>query len=1339
MLFRSLNADGSFTYTPNDGYFGTDSFTYRASDGIADSEAATVSIVVRGVAKPVIELITDSGVDAQDRITRSPTLDFSDMADGVTRQYIINGGTPTGTFTTPEVDGFYTVQIVDSDVHGNSASSSIDFTLDRSGPTVAITADKPALKAGESATLTFAFSEIPHGFTLADVTVANGTLGELVATADPKVFTAVFTPAQNVTNPEQAVVVAAASYTDVAGNQGAAGDTALAIDTAAPSVTVTSSQSSVAFNQTATLTFTFDEIPAGFALNDISVSHGSIGALTATGDPKVFTALFTPPVNQAATAVTVVVGSQSYNDTAGNAGAGASATLNVDTSVKLALGAAPTVIVMNEDTPTFINKSDFALSVKNSADTNLSVPDSSIWIVLDSMPGVGTLRLRDANGNFSAVAVGARISLDQIGNLQFTPKQDEYAIRYDRFSYHAEYGEQGRMTASATSEMWFGVRNVNDAPVGGTILPVTLKQGQSVSIDLKSVFTDVDPDDRGRLTYAVSAASGVTATIHGSTLTVTNVAGAANPVSLAITATDRSGATGTTSLTLSLAGPDNLPNIDPTLIAPTSVSIAESARAGDIVFTVTAEDTLADNGDGINEPLSYTLTGADASRFSIDSQGRVTLVKALNFEKPSDLGGVAVGDNVYAFTVNVSDGRGGVVSRNVSVDVTNVIEGAQPGMGDGNIEIGVEAGGSNQVDLSKIYFNNEGSSPIAFQIGLNGVFGNPVTDPVTGVTATLSGSVLKITAPANFSGFFDLTVRTTANQIGTDYTAHISLDKDTDGVDDFTELFVGDANNDGITDDLQSDVASFPAVSTDPADPNSYMSLAATRDTSPAISDAVNEVNVALHAALMNLFGNSAEEQALLATISSALKIENVGVGSVSRELGEKLLGDIGTAEQLANMALQSLEAPLGILQFTLKPEIIETTQQLIALRDANQQAYDAYMEFKASYEADLMANFATRQQMVKVILPAGTLINSYLKPVFQTDTSGQFVLDGTGNKIVLRYEDFTLQTITVDGKQLQTGAKYFNASGVEIQNIKALNSEQLAAARVAYVELYFVDNQRGDDDRTLGAIVDPGVFALIHATAAPAPVPAPVDPANPIPAPVLAPVVIRDGVPPVMFSVSISLPAVPDRQPVPAFDSLLRPTEIAFSTQSGLDSLGAGSWERFSFSDWGRSQDNVDTSYTMDIGWKGMVLPAHEANLTVFRGVGDQYSERGASGSFTIPADAFVHTKSDAWIQLVAELADGSPLPKWLQFDGRTGLFKFTPPEGFNGELKIKLTAHDNAGREAKTMFRFQVGDQEAKIVGRPSFSDQLKGAVKGGNKELSDTVNKPQIKGSPKPAKPA
>src|SRR5262249_30329349 len=48
----TLNADGSFTYTPNAGFSGTDTFTYRASDGNGVSNVATVTLVVNPANQP---------------------------------------------------------------------------------------------------------------------------------------------------------------------------------------------------------------------------------------------------------------------------------------------------------------------------------------------------------------------------------------------------------------------------------------------------------------------------------------------------------------------------------------------------------------------------------------------------------------------------------------------------------------------------------------------------------------------------------------------------------------------------------------------------------------------------------------------------------------------------------------------------------------------------------------------------------------------------------------------------------------------------------------------------------------------------------------------------------------------------------------------------------------------------------------------------------------------------------------------------------------------------------------------------------------------------------------
>jgi len=47
----ALGADGSFRYTPNAGFHGTDRFTYKANDGQADSGIATVTVAVEAPAK----------------------------------------------------------------------------------------------------------------------------------------------------------------------------------------------------------------------------------------------------------------------------------------------------------------------------------------------------------------------------------------------------------------------------------------------------------------------------------------------------------------------------------------------------------------------------------------------------------------------------------------------------------------------------------------------------------------------------------------------------------------------------------------------------------------------------------------------------------------------------------------------------------------------------------------------------------------------------------------------------------------------------------------------------------------------------------------------------------------------------------------------------------------------------------------------------------------------------------------------------------------------------------------------------------------------------------------
>jgi hypothetical protein len=132
--------------------------------------------------------------------------------------------------------------------------------------------------------------------------------------------------------------------------------------------------------------------------------------------------------------------------------------------------------------------------------------------------------------------------------------------------------------------------------------------------------------------------------------------------------------------------------------------------------------------------------------------------------------------------------------------------------------------------------------------------------------------------------------------------------------------------------------------------------------------------------------------------------------------------------------------------------------------------------------------------------------------------------------------------------------------------------------------------------------------------------------------------------------------------------------------------------------------------------GFPVLVAEAATPSLAVFRGITDQFIEGNKPATFALPADAFVHTRADAVVTIVAKLANGENLPAWVQFDARSGTFKLNPPEGFNEELQIKVIARDSEGREASSIFKFSVGEGKGKAStsSRSSLSEQIRLAAK-------------------------
>jgi VCBS repeat-containing protein len=80
----TLNANGSFTYTPDADFNGSDSFTYRAGDGNLASNLATVSITVTAVNDPPTVSVAAGGTCGRDDHSGTVNLAVGDVESAAT-------------------------------------------------------------------------------------------------------------------------------------------------------------------------------------------------------------------------------------------------------------------------------------------------------------------------------------------------------------------------------------------------------------------------------------------------------------------------------------------------------------------------------------------------------------------------------------------------------------------------------------------------------------------------------------------------------------------------------------------------------------------------------------------------------------------------------------------------------------------------------------------------------------------------------------------------------------------------------------------------------------------------------------------------------------------------------------------------------------------------------------------------------------------------------------------------------------------------------------------------------------------------------------------------------
>ena len=301
--------------------------------------ANEASYVVDNIAPTV----TISGVSPTSTAAFTVTITFSEGVNGFAVGDITVGNGAASAFTgsggdteftaliTPTADGAVTVDVaadaaMDTAGNGNTAAAQASSIYDNTAPTVAsIMRQTPTSSPTNADVLTWrvTFSEAVANVDAADFAVSN-TTATLTATAVSGSSLAYDVTASggNLGSLDATVTLSFAAGQNIADRAGnaltntaptGANEASYVVDNIAPTVTISgvSPTSMAAF----TVTITFSEGVAGFAVEDIAVGNGAASAFTGSDGDTEFTALIAPTADGE---VTVDVAADVATDAAGN-------------------------------------------------------------------------------------------------------------------------------------------------------------------------------------------------------------------------------------------------------------------------------------------------------------------------------------------------------------------------------------------------------------------------------------------------------------------------------------------------------------------------------------------------------------------------------------------------------------------------------------------------------------------------------------------------------------------------------------------------------------------------------------------------------------------------------------------------------------------------------------------------------------------------------------------------------------------------------------------------------------------------------------------------------------
>ncbi|RYD99075.1 MAG: tandem-95 repeat protein [Sphingobacteriales bacterium] len=665
-----LNPDGTYTYTPNADYNGTDSFVVTVSDGKGGTTTVTINVTVTAVndvpvATTPVNVTTTKNTPVTGKVTATDVdgdpLTYSVGTPPANGTVVVN---PDGTFTyTPNnnYSGTDSFTVVVSDGKGGTTTVTVNVNIAPTNVAPVVTA--PAITTNED-------------------TPVNGKITATDADGDPLTFTLVTPPAHGtlVLNPDGTY-----TYTPNANYNGTDSFVVTVSDGKGGTTTVTINVTVTAVNDVPVATSPAITTPMN------TPKTGVVTASDVDGDTLTFT-VSTAPAH--GTVVVNADGTYTYTPATGYTGTdsftitvsdGKGGTTTVTIPVTVTLVAAPTLRLTKEATNTvskvgdIINYNIIVTNTGNVTLTNVAVADAGADAGSIIPASVASL----APGASVTVTARHTVTLTEVNNGSFS----------NQASVTANTPGGGTITKEKSDNP--ATPAVDDATVT-VISPastIALVKTGTVSADGNSITYNFSIRNTGNVTLhvitLVDAKLGLTRTLSGN---LAPGASATESFTYQLTQADKDAGSVTNTATVTARTPANLPVSDVSGTAENNDTPTVTS------FSVNGAIALVKTATFDGNKVTYTFTIKNTGPVTLNT---ITLTDAklgLNNKVITVANGLAPGaitTAVEVYTLTQADKDLGTVTNTATVNAKTI-------------------GGANVTDVSGTLENNNTPTVISF-------------------------------------------------------------------------------------------------------------------------------------------------------------------------------------------------------------------------------------------------------------------------------------------------------------------------------------------------------------------------------------------------------------------------------------------------------------------------------------------------------------------------------------------------------------------------------------------------------------------------------------------------